>query len=282
MDNTYDAFITIAKASNINMESLYAYYKAIKTEAIKTEAIKTEAVKTEEVKTEEAKIEEVKTKKGKTKFIKMKSSWADEDPEDNDFWFSKENKSTQDLSKIQNLNVGKSYKDIAFPSIKQNTPVKAEEVKAEKVKTDTKTEEAKDEWESFPAEDEFVKVEKKAIKKTTKKAIQKPFVKNDLEMIYSLEEFLECIRDGLKPNVDFVISEDAHCPHTFEGTLCKNIKTCKMIHIQRCMYGETCGNKKCPFLHKSEMNGYEAKQAFCDTMKMYNKIKNDKQVKNFK
>ena len=97
-----------------------------------------------------------------------------------------------------------------------------------------------------------------------------------------MEEFIDCIKEKKKPNVDFVIHDTAHCSHTFEGTLCKDVRRCKKIHIQRCIAGEKCKNKSCPYLHKFDMPDNEAKQAFSDTMSLYNKIKPKKQVKSLK
>ena len=94
-----------------------------------------------------------------------------------------------------------------------------------------------------------------------------------------MEEFIDCIKEKKKPNVDFIIHDTAHCSHTFEGTLCKDVRRCKKIHIQRCIAGEKCKNKNCPYLHSFDMSNNEAKESFIDTMELYNKIKPKKQVK---
>lgn len=104
-------------------------------------------------------------------------------------------------------------------------------------------------------------------------------VKSNLPVAHDLNEFIEFIRDQKKPKVDFVICDDAHCEHTFKGTLCPSIRSCKMIHIQRCTKGSTCMNKLCPFLHKKDMPNKQAEDEFLNSIHEYNKIKPDKQVK---
>jgi hypothetical protein len=104
-------------------------------------------------------------------------------------------------------------------------------------------------------------------------------VKSNLPVAHDLNEFIEFIRDQKKPKVDFVICDDAHCEHTFKGTLCPSIRSCKMIHIQRCTKGNTCMNKVCPFLHKKDMPNKQAEVEFQNSISEYNKIKPDKQVK---
>jgi 5'-3' exonuclease len=116
------------------------------------------------------------------------------------------------------------------------------------------------------SEEEFIKVSKKHNKK-------------NLPIVHSLEEFIECIKEKKKPNVDFIIHDTAHCSHTFEGTLCKDVRRCKKIHIQRCIVGEKCKNKNCPYLHIFDMPDNESKKSFSETMSLYNKIKPKKQVK---
>lgn len=125
--------------------------------------------------------------------------------------------------------------------------------------------------------DEWIQThnEKKSIKVLT--AVKK--VKNNLPVARNLNEFIEFIRDQKKPKIDFVICDDAHCEHTFKGTLCPSIRSCKMIHIQRCTKGSACVNKLCPFLHKKDMPDKQAEFEFQNSISEYNKIKPDKQVK---
>jgi hypothetical protein len=258
MNNTYEAFITIAKISNIDMDSLFAYYKAkgvkpeeVKPEEVKTEEVKTEEVKTEEVKTEEVKTEEVKTEEVKTVWNVFQSgektkSWADYEDDEDD-------RKMEEKKQIE----AKSYKDIISPNSSGESIL-------------TKTSSTSDEWESLQTEDEFIKVTKKHSGK------------KNLPVVHSLEEFIDCIKEKKKPNIDFIIHDTAHCSHTYEGSLCKDVRRCKKIHIQRCIAGEKCKNKNCPYLHIFDMPDNESKKSFADTMSMYNKIKPKKQVKTIK
>ncbi len=316
MNSTYDAFITIAKNSNINMDNLFAYYKAkevkakevkteevkteevkteevkteevkteevkteevnteeVNTEEVKTEEVKTEEVKTEEVKTEEVKTEEVKAKEVKTEEVKAEEVKTEEVKAEKKFWniskmgdkkkswadYEDDEDDRQEFLKNKNINKVKSYRDVVSPNSSGKSSPLAVLPKVE----------SSDEWESLPAEGEFIKVSKKYSSK------------KNLDIIHTLEEFINCIKDKKKPNVDFIIHDDAHCPHTFEGSLCKDVRRCKKIHIQRCTAGENCKNyktKNCPYLHKFDMPNNEAKKKFSDTMTMYNKIKPKKQVK---
>jgi hypothetical protein len=149
----------------------------------------------------------------------------------------------------------KSYKDILSPN------------SSDKTKLNKTYSSSSDEWETFPTEDEFIKVSKKH-----------SYNKNII-VVNSLEEFIDCIKEKKKPNIDFVIHDTAHCSHTFEGTLCKNVRYCKKIHIQRCISGEICKNKYCPYLHIFDMPDNESKISFNDSMSLYNQIKPKKQVR---
>jgi hypothetical protein len=300
MNSTYEAFITIAKNSNIDMDSLFAYYKAkevkteevkteevkteevkteevkteevktgevkteeVKTEEVKTEEVKTEEVKTEEVKTEEVKTEEVKTEEVKTEEVKTEEVKTENKPwpifqtrEKSKSWADYEDEDDEDDRKLEEKKApdAKSYRDVVSPN-------------SQSKKILSKTSSTSDEWETLPTEDEFIKVSKKHIHK------------KNLPVVHSLEEFINCIKEKKKPNIDFIIHDTAHCSHTFEGTLCKDVRRCKKIHIQRCIAGEKCKNKICPYLHRFDMPSNEAKTSFTDTMDMYNKIKPKKQVK---
>jgi hypothetical protein len=269
MNSTYEAFITIAKISNINMDSLFAYYKAkeVKTEEVKTEEVKTEEVKTEEVKTEEVKAKEVKTEEVKTEEVKEeKKAWVGfQTGEKKKSWADYEDDEEEERNLVEKKeNESKSYRDVVSPnysSAESKTSVKS---------ILTKESSTSDEWETLPTEEEFIKVSKKHNHK------------KNLPVVHSLEEFIDCIKEKKKPNVDFIIHDTAHCSHTFEGTLCKDVRRCKKIHIQRCIAGEKCKNKNCPYLHRFDMPDNEAKKSFSDTMSLYNKIKPKKQVKSVK
>lgn len=111
-----------------------------------------------------------------------------------------------------------------------------------------------------------------------KKVIKKSNKKINIPIVYELREFIQCLHDKKKPNIDFIIDESAHCDNTYKGTLCKNIKNCTKIHIQRCIKGDECKNKRCSFIHKYNMPDEKSKFNFEKTMNTYNKIKPNKKV----
>lgn len=103
--------------------------------------------------------------------------------------------------------------------------------------------------------------------------------KQSLPVVYTVGEFIEEIKLGNKPNKDFIIDEDAHCKHTYEGTLCENVRVCGKIHVQRCTRGEDCSAKHCSYLHSWDMRDEEGDRMFRRTMRKYNALKSGKQVK---
>ena len=103
--------------------------------------------------------------------------------------------------------------------------------------------------------------------------------KKKLPVIYDVDGFIEQIKKSKKANIDFIIDDDAHCDCTFNGKLCRDIKSCNKIHIQRCTYGEFCTKKQCSFIHKKDMCSDDACYEFERTMEQYNKIKANKQVR---
>ena len=113
--------------------------------------------------------------------------------------------------------------------------------------------------------------------KQSKTKNQKKNSKDILE-ISTLQEFLYMVKSKKQMYVDFVINDDAHCPHSYEGTLCKNVRQCGQIHIQRCIYNTNCTKKNCFYLHSNDMPTKEAKDNFMKTMDKYNQIKNKKRV----
>ncbi len=117
-------------------------------------------------------------------------------------------------------------------------------------------------------------------KQTAQKAVAKaPKEEEDnREVIYTVQEFIQCIKQKKKLHVDFVIHPSGHCPHTFNGTLCENVKECGMIHVQRCINNLDCKYKNCQFLHADDMEDDEAYENYMYTMDEYNKIKKNKQV----
>lgn len=103
--------------------------------------------------------------------------------------------------------------------------------------------------------------------------------KQGLPVVYTVGEFIEEIKMGNKPNKDFIIDADAHCKHTYEGTLCENVRACGKIHVQRCTRGEDCSAKNCSYLHSWDMRDDDADRMFRRTMRKYNALKASKQVK---
>ena len=112
-----------------------------------------------------------------------------------------------------------------------------------------------------------------------KKVVNKYNKKQHILIVYELKEFITCLGEHKKPNIDFIIDMSAHCEHTYKGTLCKNIRNCNKIHIQRCIKGESCTNKKCSYIHKFNMPDEMSQKNFEKTMVIYNKIKPNKKVK---
>jgi len=99
---------------------------------------------------------------------------------------------------------------------------------------------------------------------------------DSIKVIYEVDEFVACIKNKEKMYVDYVIDDDAHCFHSYNGTLCPNVRECGKIHVQRCKFNMNCTNKKCPFLHQSDMNDETAEQNFINTMDKYNYIRQKK------
>ncbi len=106
-----------------------------------------------------------------------------------------------------------------------------------------------------------------------------PARKQELPVVYSVAEFIEEIKMGHAPGKDFVIDDEAHCKHTYQGTLCENVRACGKIHIQRCTRGDDCASKRCSYLHAFDMQDDEAEKTFRRTMKKYNLLKSSKQVR---
>jgi len=111
-----------------------------------------------------------------------------------------------------------------------------------------------------------------------KKIVKKYNKKQNIPIVYELNEFITCLKSKKKPNIDFIIDISAHCEHTYKGTLCKNIKNCNKIHIQRCTNGESCKNKQCTYVHLHNMPDEKSRKNFEKTINAYNKIKPNKKV----
>ena len=103
-------------------------------------------------------------------------------------------------------------------------------------------------------------------------------ISKKLQIVTSLSEFVESIKQKKKLFVDFLIDDKAHCEHTFNGTLCPNVKRCGKIHLQRCINNLNCSHKNCPYLHMNDMDDDAAKDNFMETMDDYNFIKKNKKV----
>lgn len=119
--------------------------------------------------------------------------------------------------------------------------------------------------------------------------------------VYDLDDFRDCISPDKKMKgcvrgwnctnkfckKFYHIHPDAHCNHTYNGTLCENVLECKKIHIQRCLieidhYSNgafvearecTNKNKSCSFVHRSDLESDEAKDNFDNTMDDYKRKK---------
>jgi len=119
--------------------------------------------------------------------------------------------------------------------------------------------------------------------------------------VYTLDDFRDCISSEKKMKgcirgwnctnkfckKFYHIQPEAHCHHTYDGTLCENVLNCHHIHIQRCLNeiehynngnlikAKECPNKKksCSFLHQSDLPDDESKENFDNTMNEYKKKK---------
>jgi hypothetical protein len=102
--------------------------------------------------------------------------------------------------------------------------------------------------------------------------------KDECFVIYTVDDFIQCVKEKKKLHIDFTIDPESHCEHTFNGTICNDVKECGKIHVQRCMNNLDCKYQYCQFLHVDEMPDDEAKENYMDSMDKYNKIKKNKKV----
>ena len=125
--------------------------------------------------------------------------------------------------------------------------------------------------------------------------------KNNRINVMNLNEFKVCLKKKLKGCVHgwtctflncnyYHIYPDAHCNHTYNGTLCPNIIECGKIHIQRCInelphyknnifiLPNKCPlkNVRCCFLHRSDLPNDIAKQSFVNTINKYRHLQRTK------
>lgn len=117
--------------------------------------------------------------------------------------------------------------------------------------------------------------------------------------VYNKDDFKNCINkkinecikgwDCKNPNCKrfYHIYPEAHCFHTYNGTLCENVIQCDKIHIQRCfkeidhfkngklIKAINCPNKykNCKYIHKYNLKTEKAKENFDNTMEEYKKKK---------
>jgi len=270
MNNTYNSFLTILEHSNICIEELYKYYqtqklnKQIKTitedmsNTIIDELIDnvlqntTDIVNSNTENNVEMLLEEINLSSNNVEVIKKtftpwekmlkNKSWADDDSDDE-----------------------------CECSIKSNiTSTSSDSMDTNKSHTNSK----KEQEVKLSSEDESIY---KTINKKKNKINEK---KKDIQVIYNLQDFLNCLKNKKKTNIDFTIDESAHCEHTYNGTLCNNVRKCKKIHIQRCMVGNNCTYKNCSYIHSFNMKDEESKVNFTNSMELYNKIKANKKVNN--
>jgi hypothetical protein len=148
---------------------------------------------------------------------------------------------------------------------------KAEETVEEKAEETVKS----DSWKAVVSN---TKPKKQEVKKQVKKQVYFETEKKNVRVIYSLQEFLQAISQKQKLHIDFEIDDSAHCLHSYEGTLCKNVRECGKIHVQRCIHNLNCYHKNCPYLHETDMPTEVAKDNFAETMEHYNYIKKHKRV----
>ncbi len=160
-------------------------------------------------------------------------------------------------------------KQEAKQEAKQEDKQKAKQEDKQEDKEEDKEEDKQEDiqvWETQPKQELF------------KKIVKKHYKKQNIPIVYELKEFIECLNEHKKPNIDFIIDISAHCDHTYKGTLCKNIKNCKKIHIQRCTKGNYCENKRCSYIHKYDMPDEKSQKNFDKSINTYNKIKPNKKV----
>lgn len=328
----FDSLLTLIKASSVDMEKLFAYYKEL--EANKDTI--NEKIINEDIKSDDDNIEsdDEDSKVITSPFASMRKigSWADYEDEATEALLQAEleiaeakKKAEKEISeakmkakneiaeaKLEAENEINETKLLAIEDvqalIQDDDKLRAKakkEVDEKKAKKDEKDkffdDFEKDHWAS-KVKNGVAKVQNDSEFKTATNN-KKNNKKKDLPVVYELEDFMHRITPvakgglGQKPNInlkfagygDFIIDNDAHCEHTFMGTLCPNVKACGKIHIQRCNGGVNCPKyPKCSFLHMMDMVDDNAKEDFSYTTMKYNRIKANsssnvnKQVKQYK
>lgn len=240
--NSYDTIISLINILNINIDDLYSYCKNQNNKQNNMETIIdniTDNEIIEEIKNDCIIKEEIKNVKIEVKKEEPKR-WADYDSDDEEDVFFKPEEVKKDVKETENT----------------------EEIKTKTFSEIVKVFEHVEETESDHNLN-FIKMEKKIKSKNT-------------IVINNLQEFLDFMRNS--PKKEYIINDDAHCSHTFNGTLCPDVKKCKKIHIQRCINGNSCNKKKCTYIHAFNMPNKESETNFIDTMNQYNIIKSKKRV----
>jgi hypothetical protein len=249
--NSFDIVISLINTLNINIEDLYNYYK---NQNINQEIIK-ESI--EEVSNKEIINEIVKEdnkKVSKLHQLTFKKCWGD---------YESDEESDNEIEKNKNV---KSYSDI----VKNNN-----NTKPEYYETDEETDN-EDEIEIIKNDSEIIKNNDNEIDNNGFEEVKRKNKNNSCIKINNLQEFLDFMKNT--PKKEYYINPNAHCFHTYQGTLCNDIKKCKKIHIQRCMNGSTCNKKKCTYIHSFNMPDNKSKNNFINTMEKYNQIKSKKRV----
>ncbi len=250
--NLYSAINTMLNASGSNVAELINFHFKQEEKKVVKQEMK-EEIKKEEIKKEEIKKEEIKKEiKPKTpwKPVPAGTKWADySDYEDND--------GDDEADEDEEFPPLSSLKEVSEENKSSGSYLKVLSSSVVVVNNDKK-----------PSAEDL----KGFITKTSSR-------KQSLPVVYTVGEFIEEIKLGNKPNKDFIIDEDAHCKHTYEGTLCENVRVCGKIHVQRCTRGEDCSAKHCSYLHSWDMRDEEGDRMFRRTMRKYNALKSGKQVK---
>lgn len=189
-----------------------------------------------------------------------KRSWFEQSQDDDSYNENFPVPSVKPAPKPKAVSTGVSYKNVLDKNIPASVPTSTSTTKQVSKPRDI----TKEIWEEVPKEPLFLTKNKNG---------------KNLFMVYTVLEFVNLINEKKKWKIDFLIDEDAHCKHTFNGTMCPNIRNCNKVHVQRCMYGKRCTASPCSFIHRTDMNDNAAKLNFDASTPIYNQIKSKKQVK---
>lgn len=251
----FDQIISLINVLNINFDDLYNHYKMNQNNDDKKISCETIEEIIEEIADDVINKEIKEEKKTIKSFIKPETkSWADYSDDEDDFYVEQKPKKLE-------TSETKRWADYSDDEDDDQTSIKAQKSK------------------SFSDIVKNKVLEKKEIipeQKTYKKQEFKSKVSSNVIVIENLQQFLDFMRNT--PKNEYIIKDYAHCDHTFNGTLCDNVKKCKKIHIQRCIHGDNCEKKKCTYIHLKDMPTDSAKDNFIESMEQYNQIKSKKRV----